>query len=161
MLGAVGPGKLSEQSQRAPSSNGTEMLNPYTEGQDVVLTKHTLRTRTFLFNNWPLIGPSGSSTPQSRKAAAAGITTCMLPHRALGHTTAEAAPSLDLASPPRCCPFLFPFSAVSKELSFRFKEAFLPTWHQNGGFHMPEPVKDSSSPPPDWASGGAGGGGGS
>ena len=62
VLGDVSQGSPSEQYHSLPSSNKTGMLNPYTDGQDVMLTKHTLRTRTFLFNNQPLVGPSFSST---------------------------------------------------------------------------------------------------
>lgn len=46
----------SEQYQSLPSFNKLEMLNQYTDGQDVMLTKHIPTTRTFLLNNKTLMG---------------------------------------------------------------------------------------------------------
>lgn len=55
------PRKPSGQYQSLPSANKIEMLNQHTDGQCVMLAKHIPRTRTFLFSNKPLIGPSLSS----------------------------------------------------------------------------------------------------
>lgn len=66
-LRSMGPGSSSkenpsEQYQSLPSFNKTGMLNQYTDGQDVMLTKHVPRTRTFLLSNKTLMGPLFSST---------------------------------------------------------------------------------------------------
>lgn len=64
----------SEQDQSLQSLKTTEMLNQYTDRQDVMLTKHILRTRTFLFNNKSIMGPSVGSIIHNSKIIVTVLT---------------------------------------------------------------------------------------
>lgn len=130
----------SEQDQSLQSLKTTEMLNQYTDRQDVMLTKHILRTRTFLFNNKSIMRPSVGSIIHNSKI----IVTVLTLKPTKGYFRRTSHPS-------SCCSISLYWSGLCLH-SFRwsllnlFPIGFHPNtpMRQSSGFHKSWPGENSS-----------------